>query len=115
MKTSNKKGTPKQRATRIAEQCADAYSADRYRSWTNVALVLVNRGYSDRQVEAIMRSKWTRWAGDAIEDHSKGIRYGNLPARAITEFIDDMKTRRGVEAVVREIVEITTETFGVAE
>lgn len=41
------------------------YSKDKYGTeWDNVARLLLNTGYSDREVAAIMLSKYTRWAAD---------------------------------------------------
>jgi hypothetical protein len=59
--------TPTQRAQRLARETADAYSFDAYgaRQWFLAAKGLVDLGYSDAEVEAILRSKWTRWARDA--------------------------------------------------
>lgn len=64
-------------AKRVAEQCADAYSYDRYRSWTAVALALLTHGYTARETETIMRSKVTRWAADGTHP------YGKTPARVV--------------------------------
>lgn len=49
---------------RLASRIEDAYSSNRYVSWAAIAQFLVNRGYSFEETEAIMRSKWTRWAAD---------------------------------------------------
>jgi len=65
----------------LAEKTVDAYSADRYASWENVAKLLLRHGYSERQAEAIMRSKWARWAGD-----QHGGAYGKLPAYIVRDF-----------------------------
>lgn len=54
-------------AATIAERCEDAYSFDAYgeREWARCCQMLLDKGYNEREVEAIMRSKWTRWARDA--------------------------------------------------
>lgn len=50
----------------LAIKCADAYSTDRYSSdWRPCVKMLRRHGLTDAQVEAVIRSKWTRWAGDA--------------------------------------------------
>jgi len=55
----------KQRANDLAEKTQDAYSADRWgNSWRALALLLVRRGWDNKTVEAILRSKYTRWASD---------------------------------------------------
>lgn len=43
------------------------YSEDRYCSWPAVAQGLLDGGYSPVEAEAIMRSKWTRWAADCSD------------------------------------------------
>lgn len=52
------------RAAALAERTSDAYSFDRYSSWSGVARALLSLGYSEREAEAIMRSKHLRWAAD---------------------------------------------------
>lgn len=95
-----------ERATEIAERCSDAYSSDRYASWTAVAKKLLGEGYNDLEVEAIMRSKWTRWAAD-MSDRP----YGKVPASAIVVYIVNDKTRRGDAAVRAEVAELVAQTF----
>jgi hypothetical protein len=53
-------------ADAVAERTADAFSWDTYgeSGWRASCRMLARRGYSAREIEAIMRSKWTRWAGD---------------------------------------------------
>lgn len=87
-------------AKKIADETQDAYSADRYNSWEQVAKVLLKRGYDARQTEAIMRSKWTRWAADASSKP-----YGKVPAKAVLDFLDKMTN------VHDEVVKLTAETF----
>ncbi|MFM9469743.1 hypothetical protein ACKI1K_43920, partial [Streptomyces scabiei] len=80
----------------------DAYSADRYNSWPAVAQVLINRGYNDRQVEAIMRSKWTRWANDNARNWRK-------PGTAmdVLRFIDNPRNN----CTMHEVNELVRYTF----
>jgi hypothetical protein len=54
------------RALRVASRTANAYSFDRYGevSWRACALLLLRRDFSEQETEAILRSKWMRWAGD---------------------------------------------------
>lgn len=52
------------KAKALAEQTSDAYSADRFANWASVIQLLLNLGYSEIETEAIVRSKWTRWACD---------------------------------------------------
>lgn len=72
------------RSLALADRCADAYSAGRYASWPAVAAALLRRGLTEIQAEAVMRSKWTRWAAD----HSDRP-YGSAPASALIAFMDD--------------------------
>lgn len=53
----------------LAVKTSDAYSADAYTSWISVIRMLAKRGYNEREIEAIVRSKWTRWARDASSKH----------------------------------------------
>lgn len=84
----------------LAEKCSDAYSTDSYRGgWNGCVKMLRKRGYDDEQIEAILRSKWTRWAGDGDEKR----RYGNHTSTTLADFLDAMKpadlTRRLQELV----------------
>lgn len=88
-------------ARQLATRTEDAYSADRYANWTAVADKLLRAGYDEKQAEAIMRSKWTRWAADA---DSQKHTYGNHPAKIVVEFAAE----QGMAAVVK----LTEETFG---
>lgn len=80
-----------QRAKDLATATADAYSADAYRSWAAVAQAVLGFGKAERghglteaQTEAVLRSKWTRWA----RDHWEGPhRYGRYPAEAVIEYL----------------------------
>lgn len=95
--------TPTELKTRVAnllaDKTADAYSADRYRSWRGVAVALLSAGYDVQQAEAIMRSKWARWAAD-----KDGRKYGTIPARVLVEYAQGMS--------VGDVYDLTRETFG---
>jgi hypothetical protein len=77
--------TLQQRATRLAALTADAYSYDRYRSWRSCARMLLTAGYGEPEAEAILRSKWTRWAADAVESPRKP--YGRATGRDLLAFV----------------------------
>jgi len=98
-------------AAAIAEKSRDAYSADRYASWQAVAALLLARGYDATEAEAIMRSKWTRWAADV-----NGAAYGKVPAKAVGDFLDDMAKRpkrHGIKTSVADaVIALVAETFG---
>lgn len=83
----------------LAERLSDAYSTDRYRSeWAPSIKALRAAGYDDRQIEAIIRSKWTRWAADA-----GGKRYGQATAKDLMTFVAHRRPS--------ELAELVQETF----
>jgi hypothetical protein len=59
------------RAERLVEATADAYSFEAYgqHEWLKAIGYLMGMGYDDRQIEAVLRSKWTRWASDAYSTY----------------------------------------------
>jgi hypothetical protein len=83
----------------LVEKTEGGYSYDRYANWTGCIKALIKVGFTDEQVEAIMLSKWTRWAADA-----GGKRYGAATAKDLLTFID--KQGKG------EVVKLTAEHFG---
>ena len=85
----------------LAAQTADAYSADRYTSWTACARLLASLGYDARQAEAILRSKWTRWARDGWN------RSGTPTSTALRDFLD----RYHYHPQHSEVISLTTKTF----
>lgn len=73
------------------------YSEGRFRSWKAVAKMLLLRGYSPLQAEAIMRSKWTRWASDQA--------MGIATVKHMEDFLDDPRntcTFNEVEDLIRQ-------------
>lgn len=102
--------TPEQ-AAEIARQTEDAYSFDAYtpEGWRQCCLMLAKRGYDARQIEAVMRSKWTRWAGDNDSDRK---RYGQYNSTTLARFIDEMIAKRGIRKVNAEIADLVVGTFG---
>lgn len=91
-----------QQAKDIAERTSGAYSFDRFRNWEAVTQCLLNLGLDDLQVEAVLLSKWTRWACD-LDD--SGATYGCHTSTAMLKFM------RGIPE--SEIKALTFETFGV--
>jgi hypothetical protein len=63
--------TLKETATELAERTADSYSYDGFGApaWRALILWLLKEGYNERQVEAIVRSKHTRWARDIVSSY----------------------------------------------
>jgi len=96
-------------ASRTAVRCADAWSYDAYASWYAVAKALFRMDFTELEVETIMRSKITRWAGDMFA--SPTVRYGRFPARIVTEYLRDDFAHRGEHIVRAEIAEWVYETF----
>ena len=60
--------------------------------------MLRKRGYNDQQIEAIIRSKWTRWARDMASTYK-----GSAPKLAA--FLDAQKD------LAQQVDELTRETF----
>lgn len=92
-----------QKAEYIANQCSDAYSADRYGSWMSVARELLKLGWKPIEVEAFMRSKHVRWAGDV-----SGKDYGKVSGKDVLRYLDDVRNMpRGTQAELDELVDGT--------
>jgi hypothetical protein len=85
----------------FAEQLSDAYSTANYKGgWSSSIRMLRKRGYDDRQIEAIIRSKWTRWSADGS---SKG--YGYTNSADLAKFLDNQKN------LAKEVAELVQGTF----
>ena len=85
----------------FAEQLSDAYSTDNYNyNWAPSIKMLRKRGYDDRQVEAIIRSKWTRWAADG-----SGKGYGRNNSKDLAKFLDKQSN------LAKEVAELVQGTF----
>lgn len=82
----------------FAEELSDAYSTDAYGGWYGCIQMLRKRGYNDREIEAIIRSKWTRWARDMNSS------YKGSPT-ILAKYLDSQKNLR------QQLDEITQETF----
>lgn len=76
-----------------------AYSQGRYgpTAWRMTIKALMDDGYTDREINAIMRSKWTRWALDATPESR---------STALAMFMADK--RNGIDA--DEVRKLTEET-----
>ena len=84
----------------LAEKTSDAYSFDRYNSWEACVKKLRNNGLNDREIEAVLRSKWTRWAADASKNA-----YGKASSNDLMNYINKCENKKSIE-------ELTKETFG---
>ena len=89
------------RAQRIADRTADAYSFDRYgaTSWRACVKLLFQRGFNEQETEAILRSKWMRWASDQT---SRPL----ATSRDLARYLDTMKPAELKSGVAR-LVELT--------
>ncbi len=95
----------------LADKLADAYSTDSYRGgWNGCVKMLRKRGYNDQEIEAILRSKWTRWAGDSDETR----RYGNFTSTTLADFLETMKKHGDLQKQIDELVEGTFGYLGEA-
>lgn len=83
----------------LSEKTSDAYSFDRYNSWEACIKKLRKAGYDDREIEAILRSKWTRWAADAGNKP-----YGKASSVDLLNYINQHETKESV-------IQLTLETF----
>lgn len=86
----------------MAKDTSDAYSADGYTSWNSVCLLLAQRGFNSYEAEAILRSKWTRWARDAWNKKTKPT------ATALANFLDN----GNITPRCSQVNELVMETFG---
>lgn len=90
--------------TAVAERTTDAYSFQMYgiKSWRACCRMLANRGYSDREIEAIMRSKWPQFAAEAARyPHRRPM------ALDLSRWMNERRPRIGPA----EVVELVRTTF----
>lgn len=66
----------------LAARTTDAYSFNRYANWPACAAALERAGFTERQAEAILRSRITRWAADESQH-----KYGSATAADLMAFI----------------------------
>lgn len=86
----------------MAKDTADAYSAGSYTNWTNVCRLLATRGFNRWEAEAILRSKWTRWARDMWNKNTKPT------ATALANYLD----KYGYKPRHPEVNQLVMESFG---
>lgn len=87
-------------AKALAALTANAYSAERYGSWTAVAAGLLRAGFKPWEAEAVMRSKLARHAADET-----AYAYGRVPARVL------VNAARREKRYVREILRATASEY----
>lgn len=69
---------------KLAARLSNAYSTDRYRNgWSACIRMLIKRGYNEKEIEAIIRSKWTRYAADMSPNQ-----YGYVTGADLARFLD---------------------------
>jgi hypothetical protein len=89
----------------LADKCSDAYSADRYNhGWLPSIKMLRRRGYDDHEIEAILRSKHTRWAGDSSK-HPNGL----ITSSDLARYIDKYNPARWKQEIAQLVAETPIE------
>ena len=90
----------RQAALTIAAQTQDAYNCDSYSpaGWRQCCVMLAAKGFDHEAIETIMRSKWTRWAGDG----ALTTRYGKHNSGDLARFMgtttpDNWRKHMGLE------------------
>lgn len=91
---------PSAAAIAIAANCEDAYSSDNYESWPSLAQELLDMGYDARESEAIMRSKYARWAGDM-----SAAEYGSIPSTAMADLKVNCPALFAPAAIARIVID----------
>jgi hypothetical protein len=89
----------KSRAEALAKVTEDAYSHGFYteRGWLNAIRVLVQRGFSNEQIDQLMRSKHTRWAGDCADRHDRKYNSADLVKRYLDVSFGSRKFKDGTK------------------
>jgi hypothetical protein len=86
----------------FSKELSGAYSTNRYNnSWVACIRMLRKRQYNDEQIEAIICSKWTRWAADCFESKQ----YTKTPAKALANYLD------GIRNLNKELVSLVIGIF----
>ena len=81
----------------LAEKTSGSYSFDRYVNWESCVKSLRNAGYSDQEIEAILLSKITRWAGD-----SSNKSYGKVTAKDLLNYLTQCETKESIVQLTKE-------------
>jgi len=81
----------------LAEKTSDSYSYNRYNSWEACVKKLRAFGCNDKEVESILRSKWTRWAADSSNNP-----YGKASGVDLMNYIKKCETRASIEQLTKE-------------
>jgi len=91
-------------ARALAERTSDAYSFDRYgeETWRRTISRFLALGFTERETEAVMRSKWTRWAADQCTRLTCCARNGRLTSLAVVYYIQANLTALALKELVEE-------------
>lgn len=76
----------KDEAKALAAKTDNAYSFDRYATWSACAAALASMGYTAEEAEAILRSKHMRWAADAASN-ARVARYGDATSTDLKRYL----------------------------
>ena len=78
-----------ERVSRIEAKTEDAYSYDRYSrsGWRGTIKMLLNGNWTEREVEAFLRSKYMRWAADMDATRD----YGQHNSRTVSEYLESLR------------------------
>lgn len=92
----------KTQAEQIAERTKDAYSFRRYSKsgWRESARMLARRRYNEIEIEEILRSKMTRWAGDFSDK-----KYRCVTSKDLEKFLDNYGP-----SLARDVAQMVAET-----
>lgn len=71
-----------------ATECAYSRASYSEINWEACIVMLRERGHTDQEIQAVMRSKWTRWAGD-VADTPTGLH----TAADLKRFLDDPRNK----------------------
>lgn len=91
-----REATKTARAQRICDATNEAYSFPFFgvAEWTKAIRFLIDMSYTDKQIEKIMRSKWTRWARDSYAGPDDGD-YGQAKGEWVERFVTEYAGKRG--------------------
>lgn len=82
-------------------ELSNAYSFPAYRNgFRGCIRMLRRRGFDDIEIEAILRSKWARWAHDG-----SGKRFGYVTSTDLARFLDSYIGDRGLSADLDKMIE----------
>lgn len=95
MSLHNVQNARKTRIVEVMSKTEHAYSRNRFYSWRQCIVVLIDRGYSNIECEAILCSKIARWASDRSTN-----RYGRASSRDLLRYMDEFVSPRKLQELV---------------